>query len=136
MPRQSISYIALYARLSRDDELVGESNSIVNQKSILEKFAIENGFHKTIMFIDDGFSGATFDRPDFARMMQMVDAGEIHTIIVKDHSRLGRNYLVIGSLMDTFMQKNVRYIAINDNIDTKRGVDDLLPMRDFFNELY
>lgn len=136
MSGQSVSFVALYARLSRDDELEGESNSIVNQKSILEKFAMENGFHKTMMFIDDGFSGATFDRPDFARMMQMVDEGKISTIIVKDHSRLGRNYLVIGSLMDTFVQKNVRYIAINDNIDTKHGVDDLLPMRDFFNELY
>lgn len=91
---------ALYCRLSRDDEQEGESNSIQNQKMILQKYAVENGFTNTKTFVDDGYSGTKFKRPDFKKMMVMVDAKEIGCIIVKDHSRLGRNYLVIGMLMD------------------------------------
>jgi len=86
------------------------------------------------MFVDDGFSGVSFVRPFFAEMMQLADTGEARTIIVKDHSRLSRNYLVIGGLMDEFLSKNIRYIAITDSIDTANGLDDLLPMRDLFNE--
>lgn len=127
---------ALYCRLSHDDALAGESNSIQNQKFLLRKYALENHFNNYLFFIDDGWSGTNFDRPDFNKMMDMVYRDEISEIIVKDHSRLGRNYLVIGSLMDELSTRNIRYIAINDNIDTQNGLDDLLPMRDLFNEWY
>lgn len=129
-------FTALYCRLSRDDELTGESNSIQNQKKLLRKYALENHFSNFLFFVDDGWSGTNFERPDFKKMMDMVYKGEISEIIVKDHSRLGRNYLIIGSLMDEFTAKNIRYIAINDGIDTQNGLDDLLPMRDLFNEWY
>lgn len=134
MANQKIT--ALYCRLSRDDEQEGESNSIQNQKMILQKYAVENSFTNTMTFVDDGFSGTNFERPDFKRMMAMVDAKEIGCIVVKDHSRLGRNYLVIGTLMDGFLKDSIRYIAVNDGIDTSKGIDDLLPMRDLFNEWY
>lgn len=129
-------FTALYCRLSRDDELTGESNSIQNQKKLLRKFALDNHFNNFLFFVDDGWSGTDFDRPDFSRMMDMVYKDQISEIIVKDHSRLGRNYLVIGSLMDEFTARNIRYIAVNDGIDTEKGLDDLLPMRDLFNEWY
>lgn len=129
-------FTALYCRLSRDDELTGESNSIQNQKKLLRKYALDNHFNNFLFFIDDGWSGTNFERPDFKKMMDMAYKDEISEIIVKDHSRLGRNYLIIGSLMDEFISRNIRYIAINDGIDTKNGLDDLLPMRDLFNEWY
>ena len=110
---------ALYCRLSRDDELQGESNSITNQKSILEKYAKENGFRNTRVFVDDGWSGTNFARPAFTEIMELAEAGQIGTLIVKDHSRLGRNRLVVGQLLEEeFDRLGVRYIAILDNIDT------------------
>lgn len=129
-------FTALYCRLSHDDAMAGESNSIQNQKILLRKYALENHLQNYLFFVDDGWSGTNFERPDFKRMMDMVYQDKISEIIVKDHSRLGRNYLVIGSLMDEFTSRNVRYIAIHDNIDTQKGLDDLLPMRDLFNEWY
>lgn len=129
-------FTALYCRLSHDDALSGESNSIQNQKFLLRKYALDHHFNHYMFFIDDGWSGTNFERPDFSRMMDMVYHDEISEIIVKDHSRLGRNYLVIGGLMDELSARNIRYIAINDNIDTQNGLDDLLPMRDLFNEWY
>lgn len=134
MDTRSNPITALYCRLSKDDELQGDSNSIANQKKILTQYAQDNGFANTRMFVDDGFSGVSFERPSFAEMMQLADTGEVRTIIVKDHSRLGRNYLVVGGLMDEFLNKDIRYIAVTDSIDTARGLDDLLPMRDLFNE--
>lgn len=134
MANQTIT--ALYCRLSRDDEQQGESNSIQNQKIILQKYAAENDFHNTQTFIDDGYSGTNFERPAFREMMALVEGKQVGTILVKDHSRLGRNYLVIGSLMERFLKTGVRYIAINDNVDTAKGLDDLLPMRDLFNEWF
>lgn len=127
---------ALYCRLSRDDEQNLESGSISNQKQLLSNYAIKHHMFNTMFFIDDGWSGTNFDRPAFQKMMNYIVQNKISTIIVKDHSRLGRNYLVIGSLMDTFTNNNIRYIAINDGIDTDNGTDDLLPMRDLFNEWY
>lgn len=127
---------ALYCRLSRDDEQNSESGSITNQKQLLSNYAINHHMFNTMFFIDDGWSGTNFERPAFQRMMNYIIQNKISTIIVKDHSRLGRNYLVIGSLMDTFTNNNIRYIAINDGIDTDKGTDDLLPMRDLFNEWY
>ncbi len=127
---------ALYCRLSRDDEQNGESGSISNQKNLLSNYAIKHHMFNTMFFIDDGWSGTNFDRPAFQKMMNYIIQNKISTVIVKDHSRLGRNYLVIGSLMDTFTNNDIRYIAINDGIDTNNGTDDLLPMRDLFNEWY
>lgn len=128
---------ALYCRLSRDDELQGESNSITNQKSILEKYAKENGFRNTRVFVDDGWSGTNFARPAFTEIMELAEAGQIGTLIVKDHSRLGRNRLVVGQLLEEeFDRLGVRYIAILDNIDTSKGLSDFLPVQDWFNEMH
>ena len=91
---------ALYCRLSRDDELAGESNSIKNQKLILSKYAEDNKFQNIKFFVDDGYSGTTFTRPAFMEMMELAESGQIGTIIVKDHSRLGRNRLVVGQLLE------------------------------------
>lgn len=135
--RQSEKITALYCRLSRDDELQGESNSITNQKSIVEKYAKDNGFQNTKFFVDDGYSGVSFTRPAFMELMELAEAGEIDTIIVKDHSRLGRNRLVVGQLLEEdFVRLGVRYIAIMDNIDTKDGLSDFLPVQDWFNEMH
>ena len=128
---------ALYCRLSRDDELSGESNSITNQKSILSKYAKENNFQNIQFFVDDGYSGTTFTRPDFMEMMELAESGKIGTIIVKDHSRLGRNRLVVGQLLEEdFVRLNIRYIAIMDNIDSSKGLNDFLPIQDWFNEMH
>ena len=135
MSSQPDKITALYCRLSRDDEQDGLSGSIKNQQSILEKYAKENGFRNTRFFIDDGFSGVSFTRPAFMEMMDLAEQGKIGTIIVKDHSRLGRNRLVVGQLLEEdFDRMEVRYIAIMDNIDTAKGISDLVPMQDLFNE--
>ena len=126
---------ALYCRLSRDDETDGVSGSIKNQQEILEKYAKENGFLNCQFFIDDGYSGVTFNRPAFLRIMELAEQGEIETIIVKDHSRLGRNRLIVGQLLEEdFDRLGVRYIAIMDNIDTAKGLDDAVAVKDLFNE--
>jgi DNA invertase Pin-like site-specific DNA recombinase len=135
MLKQSEPITALYCRLSQEDAREGESNSIANQKAILAKYAKENGFRNTQFFVDDGFSGVVFDRPGFLAMMEGVKNGTVKTIIVKDHSRLGRNRLVIGTLSEEdFERYGVRYIAIMDNIDSDKGLSDLVPMQDLFNE--
>lgn len=126
---------ALYARLSRDDEKEGVSGSIQNQKVILEKFAKDNKLPNPRFFYDDGFSGVTFTRPAFMEIMELAEQGLIGTIVVKDHSRLGRNRLVVGQLLEEdFVRLDIRYIAIMDNIDTAKGISDLVPMQDLFNE--
>ncbi len=126
---------ALYCRLSRDDENEGISGSIKNQTEILQRYAAENGFKNTRLFVDDGWSGTNFDRPAFNEIMKLGEEGKIGTLIVKDHSRLGRNRLVVGALMEEeFDRMGIRYIAIMDNIDTKNGISDLVPMQDLFNE--
>ena len=132
---QSDRIDALYCRLSRDDEQEGMSNSIKNQQAILEKYAKENGFDHPRVFIDDGWSGVTFARPAFTEIMELAEQGLIRTLIVKDHSRLGRNRLIVGQLMEEeFDRLGIRYIAIMDNIDTAKGISDLVPMQDLFNE--
>ena len=134
---ESDKITALYCRLSRDDELSGESNSITNQKSILSKYAKENNFQNIKFFVDDGYSGTTFTRPAFMEMMELSESGKIGTIIVKDHSRLGRNRLVVGQLLEEdFVRLNIRYIAIMDNIDSSKGLNDFLPIQDWFNEMH
>ena len=111
---------ALYERLSRDDDLTGESNSIINQKKYLEDYARRNGFGNIRHFTDDGFSGVNFNRPGFQALIKEVEAGNVATIIVKDMSRLGRNYLQVGFYTEVlFPQKDVRFLAINNSIDTR-----------------
>ena len=110
---------ALYPRLSHEDELQGESNSISNQKRILETYAKQNGFTNLRWYTDDGFSGANFQRPGFQAMLADIEAGKVGTVIVKDMSRLGRNYLQVGFYTEMlFPQKGVRFIAVNDNVDS------------------
>ena len=134
---ESDKITALYCRLSRDDELSGESNSITNQKSILSKYAKENNFQNIKFYVDDGYSGTTFTRPAFMEMMELAESGKIGTIIVKDHSRLGRNRLIVGQLLEEdFVRLNIRYIAIMDNIDSSKGLNDFLPIQDWFNEMH
>lgn len=134
---ESDKITALYCRLSRDDELAGESNSIKNQKLILSKYAEDNKFQNIKFFVDDGYSGTTFTRPAFMEMMELAESGQIGTIIVKDHSRLGRNRLVVGQLLEEdFVRLNIRYIAIMDNIDSSKGLNDFLPIQDWFNEMH
>ena len=138
--RQSINnkITALYCRLSRDDELQGDSNSIINQKSILQKYADDNGFKNTQFFVDDGYSGTNFDRPDWNRLCSMIDEGVIGTIIVKDMSRLGRDYLQVGMYTEmVFPKADIRFIAINNGVDSVNGTEnDMTPFINIFNEYY
>ena len=129
---------ALYCRLSQDDGREGESNSIVNQKALLSEYARKHRFKNLKFFVDDGYSGTNFDRPDFRNMEQMIESKEIGTVIVKDMSRLGRNYLQVGMYTDiVFPENDVRFIAINDNVDSSVQTEfDMTPIRNFCNELY
>ncbi len=129
---------ALYCRLSRDDELQGDSNSILNQKAILQKYADDNGFGNTMFFVDDGFSGTNFDRPDWQRLMGFVDEGKVGTLIVKDMSRLGRDYLKVGYFTEVVLPgADVRFIAINNGVDSSNQQDsDFTPFLNIINEWY
>ena len=128
--------IVLYERLSREDENLGESYSISNQKKLLEDYCREKGWTRFRHFTDDGISGTTFERPSFKEMISLVEDGEVETIVLKDMSRLGRDYLVVGQLREFFRKKGVRLIAINDNHDSSNGDDDFLVFRDVMNEMY
>ena len=129
---------ALYCRLSRDDELSGDSNSIKNQKAILQKYADGNGFRNTSFYIDDGYSGTTFDRPDFNRMISDIETGHVETVIIKDMSRFGRDYLKVGYYTEViFPEADVRFIAINNGIDSANEEDsDFTPFLNIINEWY
>ena len=129
---------ALYCRLSRDDELQGDSNSIKNQKTILQKYADDNGFTNTEFFVDDGYSGTNFDRPDWQRLISQVEEGRIGTVIVKDMSRLGRDYLKVGYYTEVlFPGSDIRFIAINNNVDSANQQDsDFTPFLNIINEWY
>ena len=132
---QKTPITALYARLSKDDEQQGESLSIENQKRILETYARDNGFLNCRFFVDDGWSGANFQRPGFMEMMDCVENGEVKCVITKDLSRMGRNYLQVGMFTEiTFPKKGVRFIAINDGVDSAQGDNDFAPLRNIFNE--
>ena len=126
----------LYERLSRDDELQGESNSISHQKQMLEEFARRNGLPNPTHFTDDGVSGTRFDRPGFLAMMEEVEAGRVEAIVIKDMSRLGRDYLKVGQVMEILRQRGVRLIAINDGVDSLKGDDDFTPFRNIMNEMF
>ena len=141
MPKQKLNpdkITALYCRLSRDDGGDSESNSIGNQKTILSRYAAEHGFSNTKFYIDDGWSGANFNRPGFEAMMGDVDTGLIATIICKDMSRFGRDYLHVGMYTEIkFPEAGIRFIAINDGVDSANGVsDDFTPFRNIINEWY
>lgn len=129
---------ALYARLSKDDDLVGDSNSIVHQKEILAKYAKEHGFTNIEFYVDDGFSGTNFNRPDFQRMMADAEEGKISTVIVKDMSRFGRDYIMVGYYTEIYFSNlDIRFIAINDNVDSSiQTENDLTPFKNVFNEWY
>ena len=128
---------ALYLRLSRDDDLEGESNSISNQRAFLTDYARRNKFRNVKIFIDDGVSGVTMKRDGFQKMMALVEEGSVSTVIVKDMSRLGRNYLEVGQLTETvFPMHGVRFIAVNDGVDSDKGEDDFTPFRNIMNEWY
>ncbi|MCD7947863.1 MAG: recombinase family protein [Oscillospiraceae bacterium] len=137
MQSQSNKITALYCRLSRDDELQGDSNSIQNQKKLLAKYATEYGLSNTKFFVDDGFTGTNFNRPDFQNMVTAVEAGYIEAILVKDMSRLGRDYLQVGYYTDNFFpQHEVRFIAVNDGVDSAQGENEFAPFRNIMNEWY
>ena len=139
MSRQNVSKItALYERLSRDDELQGESNSILNQKTYLESYARQQGFSNLRHFTDDGYSGINFNRPGFAAMVREIEAGNVSTVIVKDMSRFGRNYLQVGFYTEImFPDKGVRFIAVNNSIDSaKPQENDFTPFLNIMNEFY
>ncbi len=129
---------ALYCRLSRDDELQGDSNSIINQKAILQKYADDNGFGNTMFFVDDGYSGTNFDRPDWERLIAFAEDGKIGTVVVKDMSRLGRDYLKVGYYTEVFFPGlDIRFIAINNGVDSANQQDsDFTPFLNIINEWY
>lgn len=129
---------ALYCRLSRDDELQGDSNSIKNQKAMLKKYADDNGFRNTEFFVDDGYSGTNFDRPDWQKLMCLINDGKVGTLIVKDMSRLGRDYLKVGMYTEmVFPNADVRFIAINNGVDSNNQTEnDMTPFINIFNEFY
>lgn len=127
---------ALYCRLSRDDELHGESSSIGTQRKMLTDYACEQGFRIVDEYIDDGWSGTNFDRPGFQRMIDDIEDGKVNCVITKDLSRLGRNYILTGQYTEIyFPSKGVRYIAISDNVDTCNGDSDIAPFRNILNEM-
>ena len=128
---------ALYMRLSRDDENYGDSVSIETQRTILQQFAKDNDLHVVGEYIDDGWSGTTFERPNFKRMMEDVDAGRVNCIVTKDLSRFGRDYIMVGQYLEyEFPEKQVRYIAVSENEDTKKGLSDFVPFKNLFNEWF
>ena len=127
---------ALYCRLSQEDEKKGDSDSIVNQKAMLKKYAKENGFTDTQVFVDDGYSGVSFNRPGFQQLLELMEQGKVATLITKDLSRLGRNYIEVGQYTEImFPRWNVRYIAINDNFDSLYSEgNELAPFKNLFNK--
>ena len=127
----------LYERLSRDDELEGESNSIANQKKLLAKVAKERGYTKIVHFFDDGISGVTMNRPEFNKMIEQLELGKASAVFVKDLSRLGRNYIEVGRLTEEFFpEHNIRLVSVSDNLDTEEGESELTPIKNLFNEWY
>lgn len=134
---QADKITALYCRLSQEDMQAGESESIQNQKIILQRYADDHHFFNTRFFVDDGFSGVSFEREGLQAMLREVESGNVATVITKDLSRLGRNYLKTGELIEiVFPENDVRYIAINDGVDTAREDNEFTPLRNWFNEFY
>lgn len=137
MTQANQKYTILYGRLSQEDERDGESNSIQNQRLMLEKYAADNGFENILFLSDDGYSGTNFDRPGWNEVMKLVENGKVATIIVKDMSRLGRNYLLVGHYTEmVFPSNGIRFVAINDNVDSLYGDNDFTPFKNLFNDFY
>ena len=137
MIRQSKQFTAFYCRLSRDDDTEGDSNSIQHQKQILEKYAKDHNITNYKFYVDDGYSGTNFNRPGFQEMLADIEAGYVDCVIVKDMSRFGRNYLEVGMYTEImFPDKDVRFIAINDGVDSERDDNDFTPFRNIINEWY
>lgn len=137
LPADDSKITACYTRLSQEDEQEGDSGSILNQRDFLLKYCKEQGLSNVFFFSDDGYTGTNFDRPGFTELMELVEHGQVSAIIVKDHSRLGRNRLVVGALMERFTEDyGVRYIAVTDGIDSAKGLDDMVAVRELFNEFY
>ena len=138
MAKQSDKITAIYCQLSRDDELAGESNSITNQKARLTRYAHDQGFRNIEYFVDDGYSGANFQRPDWQRMMELVEADKVGVLLVKDMSRTGRNYLEVGFYTEVLLPKhNVRFIAVNSGLDSaNQQENDFTPFLNVINEFY
>ncbi len=135
--KEQTGITALYCRLSRDDGTEGDSNSVANQKKLLTKYAKENGFGNTRFYVDDGYTGTNFNRPGFQKLLEDMEMGYVSAIIVKDMSRLGRDYLQVGYYTDTFFpDHNIRFIAINDCVDSDDGENELAPFRNVMNEMY
>ena len=127
---------SLYLRLSRDDNLEGESYSIGNQKKLLTKVAKEKGYTNLLIYIDDGISGVTMNRPDYIRMIEDFENNKSSALFVKDLSRIGRNYIEVGKLTEEFLpEHDIRLVAVSDNIDTTEGENELAPIKNLFNEL-
>ena len=127
---------ALYCRLSRDDELQGDSNSIINQKKILQKYALEHGYTNFRFYIDDGISGTTFNRPGFQEMIADVEAGIVKRVIIKDMSRFGRDYLQVGMYTEImFPEHDVHFIAVNDGVDSTQGDNEFTPFRNIIKNI-
>ncbi len=135
--QEQVGITALYCRLSRDDGGDGDSNSVTNQKRLLQKYAKEHGFSNIRYYVDDGYTGTNFNRPGFQQMIDHMDMGYISTLIVKDMSRLGRDYLQVGYYTDTFFpERGIRFIAVNDCVDSQDGENELAPFRNVMNEMY
>ena len=136
--KEELKITALYERLSRDDEQAGESNSILNQKKYLEEYARQKGMRNIRHFCDDGYSGVSFNRPGFAALLEEIEAGRVENLLVKDLSRLGRNYLQVGYYTEIlFPKKGVRFIAVNNNVDSANPTDnDFTPFLNIMNEYY
>lgn len=127
----------LYLRLSRDDNMDGESYSISNQKMLLTKIAKEEGYRNLVYYIDDGYTGVTMNRPDFQRMLRDLEEGKAAAVFVKDLSRLGRNYIEVGKLTEEFFpEHDIRFVAISDNVDSEKGENEMTPIKNMFNEWY
>ena len=137
MNEKTIYRAALYCRLSKDDEQAGDSVSIETQRMMLTGFCYERGFKIYEVYTDDGYSGLNFNRPAFQRMLEDIDRGKVNMVITKDLSRLGRDYIQTGYYTDIyFSQKKVRYIAVNDGIDTSREDNDIAPFKNILNDMY
>ena len=135
--KDNVGITALYCRLSRDDGTDNDSNSIVNQKKLLQKYAKEHGFGNTRNYVDDGYTGTNFNRPGFQKLLEDIDMGYVSVVIVKDMSRLGRDYLQVGYYTDTyFPDRDIRFIAVNDCVDSADGENELTPFRNVMNEMY
>lgn len=135
--KEQIGITALYCRLSRDDGMDGDSNSVANQKRLLSQKAKELGFANTKYYVDDGYTGTNFNRPGFQAMLGDIDMGYITAVMVKDLSRLGRDYVSVGNYTDSyFPERNVRFIAVNDSIDSDEGESEIAPFKNILNEMY